>query len=77
MEMIDLPVLRCGVSTFLVGIVFYYVLLSVLYTQFVFSLREGQLETFLARNLVPGDIVHINIGDRVPADVRVFEVGII
>jgi magnesium-transporting ATPase (P-type) len=44
-------------------------------TQFVFSLREGQLETFLARNLVPGDIVHINVGDRVPADIRLFEVS--
>ncbi|XP_049777560.1 calcium-transporting ATPase type 2C member 1 isoform X1 [Schistocerca cancellata] len=36
-------------------------------------LREGQLETFLARNLVPGDIVHLNVGDRVPADIRLFE----
>ncbi|KAG8286663.1 ATPase, P-type (transporting), HAD super, sub IC [Homalodisca vitripennis] len=36
-------------------------------------LREGQLETFLARDLVPGDIVHINVGDRVPADIRLFE----
>ncbi|XP_066585292.1 calcium-transporting ATPase type 2C member 1 isoform X2 [Prorops nasuta] len=36
-------------------------------------LREGQLETFLARNLVPGDIVYLNIGDRVPADIRIFE----
>nr|CAD7572457.1 unnamed protein product [Timema californicum] len=36
-------------------------------------LRESQLETFLARNLVPGDIVHLNVGDRVPADIRLFE----
>ncbi|EZA51926.1 hypothetical protein DMN91_007577 [Ooceraea biroi] len=36
-------------------------------------LREGRVETFLARNLVPGDIVYLNIGDRVPADVRIFE----
>ncbi|XP_076621461.1 secretory pathway calcium atpase [Colletes latitarsis] len=36
-------------------------------------LREGHLETFLARNLVPGDIVYLNIGDRVPADIRIFE----
>ncbi|KAK7791810.1 hypothetical protein R5R35_005115 [Gryllus longicercus] len=36
-------------------------------------LREGQLETFLARNLVPGDVVHLNVGDRVPADLRLFE----
>ncbi|XP_075225467.1 secretory pathway calcium atpase isoform X2 [Lycorma delicatula] len=36
-------------------------------------LREGQLETFLGRDLVPGDIVHLNVGDRVPADIRLFE----
>ncbi|XP_017759240.1 PREDICTED: calcium-transporting ATPase type 2C member 1 isoform X1 [Eufriesea mexicana] len=36
-------------------------------------LREGHMETFLARNLVPGDIVYLNIGDRVPADIRIFE----
>lgn len=32
------------------------------------------METFLARDLVPGDVVHLNIGDRVPADIRLFEV---
>lgn len=36
--------------------------------------REGKLETFLARELVPGDIVSISVGDRVPADIRLFEV---
>lgn len=36
-------------------------------------LREGRLESFLARELVPGDIVHLNVGDRVPADVRLYE----
>ncbi|KOC61582.1 Calcium-transporting ATPase type 2C member 1 [Habropoda laboriosa] len=36
-------------------------------------LREGRVETFLARNLVPGDIIYLNIGDRVPADIRIFE----
>ncbi|XP_065225998.1 calcium-transporting ATPase type 2C member 1 isoform X3 [Planococcus citri] len=36
-------------------------------------LREGKLETFLAKNLVPGDIVYLNVGDRVPADLRLFE----
>lgn len=36
-------------------------------------LREGRLETFLARELVPGDIVYLNVGDRVPADCRLFE----
>lgn len=38
------------------------------------SMRNGQVETFLAQELVPGDIVILNIGDRVPADVRLFEV---
>lgn len=42
---------------------------------FCYSLREGQLETFLARDLVPGDIVYLNVGDRVPADIRLFEVS--
>lgn len=37
------------------------------------SLREGSLEHFLARNLVPGDIVHLDVGDRVPADLRLYE----
>lgn len=39
----------------------------------LFSLREGRMETFLARELVPGDIVHLNVGDRVPADCRLYE----
>ena len=38
------------------------------------SVRDGRLETFLARELVPGDIVYLSIGDRVPADIRLFEV---
>ncbi|XP_044006529.1 calcium-transporting ATPase type 2C member 1 isoform X4 [Aphidius gifuensis] len=35
--------------------------------------REGRVESFLARDLVPGDIVLLNIGDRVPADIRIYE----
>lgn len=31
------------------------------------------MDTFLARELVPGDIVYLNVGDRVPADCRLFE----
>ncbi|KAL1439805.1 hypothetical protein MTO96_009654 [Rhipicephalus appendiculatus] len=37
-----------------------------------YRLRGGQAETFLAKNLVPGDIVILNVGDRVPADIRLF-----
>lgn len=37
------------------------------------SLRESRVEHFLARNLVPGDIVHLNVGDRVPADLRLYD----
>ncbi|RWS28088.1 Calcium-transporting ATPase type 2C member 1-like protein [Leptotrombidium deliense] len=36
-------------------------------------IREGNAETFLARNLVPGDIVQLSMGDRVPADLRLIE----
>lgn len=39
------------------------------------SVRNGQLDTFLARELVPGDIVELRTGDRVPADLRLFEVS--
>ncbi|XP_035678600.1 calcium-transporting ATPase type 2C member 1-like isoform X2 [Branchiostoma floridae] len=35
--------------------------------------RETKLKVFLARDLVPGDTVHLSVGDRVPADVRLFE----
>lgn len=41
---------------------------------FSLSVRNGRVETFLARELVPGDIVYLSIGDRVPADLRLFEV---
>ncbi|KAF5292486.1 hypothetical protein FQA39_LY14033 [Lamprigera yunnana] len=37
------------------------------------SLREGTPDTFLARELVPGDIVLLNIGDRILADLWLFE----
>jgi len=50
-----------------------YFYITVASRYFVSSLREGRVETFLARNLVPGDIVYLNIGDRVPADIRIFE----
>ncbi|XP_078400696.1 calcium-transporting ATPase type 2C member 2-like isoform X3 [Cetorhinus maximus] len=36
-------------------------------------IREGKLEHVLARELVLGDTVCISVGDRVPADVRLFE----
>lgn len=36
-------------------------------------IREGHPDMFLARELVPGDVVLLNVGDRVPADLRLFE----
>jgi len=36
-------------------------------------LRDGQWETVLAKELVPGDIVALESGDRVPADIRFIE----
>ncbi|XP_072374008.1 calcium-transporting ATPase type 2C member 2-like isoform X2 [Scyliorhinus torazame] len=36
-------------------------------------IRKGELEHLLARELVLGDTVCISVGDRVPADVRLFE----
>jgi len=38
-------------------------------------LREGQVHHILARYLVPGDVVSLEIGDRVPADVRLIKVN--
>ena len=40
------------------------------------SLRDGVLEELLGRYLVPGDVVHLSTGDRVPADLRLLEVGV-
>ncbi|XP_065423351.1 calcium-transporting ATPase type 2C member 2 isoform X2 [Chrysemys picta bellii] len=37
-------------------------------------IREGKLQHLLARDLVPGDVVCLSIGDRVPADIRLIEV---
>jgi len=38
-------------------------------------LRDGQYHNILARYLVPGDIVSLEVGDRVPADVRLARVN--
>jgi len=38
-------------------------------------LREGQLCSILARYLVPGDLISLSVGDRVPADVRLVKVN--
>lgn len=38
------------------------------------SIRDGQLEHLLARDLVPGDTVCLSVGERVPADLRLYEV---
>ncbi|KAG7283008.1 hypothetical protein CRUP_028525 [Coryphaenoides rupestris] len=36
-------------------------------------IRDGRLEQMLARELVPGDTVCLSVGERVPADLRLFE----
>jgi len=36
-------------------------------------LRGGEWNDFLAAELVPGDVVYCDVGDRIPADVRLFE----
>nr|XP_026267180.1 calcium-transporting ATPase type 2C member 2 [Urocitellus parryii] len=36
--------------------------------------RDGKLQHLLARELVPGDVVSLAIGDRIPADIRLTEV---
>ncbi|CAD5210533.1 unnamed protein product [Bursaphelenchus xylophilus] len=36
-------------------------------------IRDGRPTQFLARELVPGDLVTLNLGDRVPADLRLVE----
>lgn len=43
----------------------------------VYSVRDGAMVEMLARWLVPGDLIHITLGDRVPADIRLFEVGVV
>ncbi|KAF0884819.1 AT2C2 ATPase, partial [Crocuta crocuta] len=37
-------------------------------------IREGKLQHLLARDLVPGDVVSLSTGDRIPADIRLTEV---
>ena len=36
-------------------------------------LRDGHWSIHDSCNLVPGDIVEVNVGDRVPADIRIIE----
>ena len=42
-----------------------------------FSLRNGHRDIYFASELVPGDIVDLDVGDRVPADLRLFEVNLL
>ncbi|ODQ60549.1 hypothetical protein WICANDRAFT_23374, partial [Wickerhamomyces anomalus NRRL Y-366-8] len=36
-------------------------------------IRNGSTQDVLAAQLVPGDLVHFDIGDRIPADIRLTE----
>lgn len=36
-------------------------------------IRDGKKLTILAKELVPGDLVIVNRGDKIPADLRVVE----
>lgn len=36
-------------------------------------LRDGQWKIIPARFLVPGDIIHVRLGDIIPADAKIFE----
>ena len=38
-------------------------------------LRDGTAFQTLAKNLVPGDVVHLQTGDRIPSDLRLFKVS--
>ena len=38
--------------------------------------RDGQLSDVLANDLVPGDVVHFGVGDRIPADCRLTSVSV-
>ena len=38
------------------------------------ALRDGQLRTLAAEELVPGDVVVLRPGDKIPADIRLLEV---
>ena len=40
----------------------------------VTALRGGQMRTLPARELVPGDVVRLEAGDKVPADLRLIGV---
>lgn len=37
-----------------------------------FAIREHQLLNILAKELVPGDVVYVRMGDKTPADILVF-----
>uniref|UniRef100_A0A8C0IJJ0 Calcium-transporting ATPase n=1 Tax=Bubo bubo TaxID=30461 RepID=A0A8C0IJJ0_BUBBB len=61
-------------ATLLVRALAFFLLSFLLFPFVSCSLREGKLQHLLARELVPGDIIYLSVGDRVPADLRLIEV---
>ena len=65
------------VCTYLYMYVCMYVHVYINYLYIIISIRDGMIQEMLARFLVPGDLVYISVGDRIPADIRLTEVSVL
>jgi len=48
-------------------------LIMVLLIQEAKVLRNGMQQTIMAENLVVGDVVNVQFGDKIPADIRIIK----